>query len=163
MYAWDTKFALNNQWLVATWRQNEMDKVEQSVHIWLTLSKVLGLCSCWSRMAHHYKMWVPRGKLFSWFVSQPTSNDFLSHQISISSQPAVFFTNNKSAPATRHSQPYRTNETKGEMSASKRKGRVQKEKKEEEASTMNSSRSKIPSNICIEDNYSDAYIFLSKD
>ena len=33
VYALDTKFALNNQWLVATWRQNEMDKVEQSVHI----------------------------------------------------------------------------------------------------------------------------------
>jgi len=48
------------------------------------------------------------------------------------------------------------------MSASKRKGRVQKEKEKEEASTMNSSRSKIPSNICIEDNYNHAYFFLVK-
>ena len=38
-----------------------------------------------------------------------------------------------------------------------------KKKKKEEASTMNSSRSKIPSNICIEDNYNHAYFFFSKD
>ena len=127
MYAWDTKFALNNQWLVATWRQNEMDKVEQSVHIWLTLSKVLGLCSCWSRMAHHYKMWVPRGKLFSWFVSQPTSNDFLSHQISISSQPVIFFSNNKSAPATR--QPTVQNEWNKRWDECKQKKRPSAKRK----------------------------------
>ena len=45
--------------------------------------------------------------LFVWLVSQPASSTFLSHQISISHQPAVLFSNNKSAPGTSHNQPNR--------------------------------------------------------
>jgi len=43
-------------------------------------------------------------------ISQSGSNVFLSHQISISHQPAVFFSHNKSTPATSHSQTNRVND-----------------------------------------------------
>jgi len=52
-----------------------------------------------------------------------------SHTKSVSAASQPYFSLTTNQHQLPDSQPYRTNETKGEMSASKRKGRVQKEKK----------------------------------